>query len=228
MNIIQKNRLFRVLMNLVKLASNRFVNEILIQLCSRRNNSEEIWMQYEKECALRFFWCLSRFKSFIISNLLINRSNHSNSMFSSIVFVRHLEFTFQSIEQQKFRNINRLRSMKHQINENLNHLKCNHFARLNKNTSSQQIFIILIKIFASKRRWQTRKNTIRLNYELNCSNRSNHLENSNLAFSAANSIRHHEFIFQSIKMQEFRILRSRQILRHWSNQESKIALQLID
>ena len=133
----KKNRFFRVFFNFVKFASNHFVNEILkIQLCSRENNSKEIWMQYEKKCVFRFRRCLIKSKSLIISNLLINRSNHLNLMFSSIVFVRYFKFIFQSIEQQKFRNINKLQSMKHQINENLNYLKCNHFARFNKNTSS--------------------------------------------------------------------------------------------
>ena len=66
-----------------------------------------------KKIRFSFFRYLIKSKSLIISNLLINRSNHSNSVFSSIVFVRHFEFTFQSIEQQKFRNINKLRSMKH-------------------------------------------------------------------------------------------------------------------
>ena len=73
-------------------------------LYSRKNNSERIEVLYINECVFR---CLIKFKSLIISNLLINqilhRSNRSNSIFLSIVSIRHFEFVFQSIKMQKFR-----------------------------------------------------------------------------------------------------------------------------
>ena len=104
--LYKRNRFLRVFINFVKLASNRFVNETLIQLCSRKNHSKEIWIQYERECAFRWYRCLNKLKSLIISNLLINqtlhRSKRSNSIFSSIVSIRHFEFVFQSIKSQKF------------------------------------------------------------------------------------------------------------------------------
>ena len=174
--LYKKNRFFRVLnfVNFVKFASNRFVGEILkIQLFSRKNNSEETWMQYEKKCVFRFFRCLIKFKLLIISNLLINqilhRSNRSNSIFSSIVSIRHLESVFQLIKMQK-------RQLKH----------------LNLTTSATNSTRHYESAFHSIKSQKFRNINILWSIKLNYSNRLN------LLLLSTHSFRHFDFRCQSI------------------------------
>ena len=96
------------------------INDLFAKFAKREKRFKKNW-NTQKKCVFRVVWCRIKLKLLIISNFFINQilhwSNRSNSIFSSIVSIRHFEFVSQSIKMQKFRILRSKHILHHWSNQ---------------------------------------------------------------------------------------------------------------